>query len=194
MIDTPMQEVAQHEPCRSCSAALGAAVSMAKLVLRFEAATRDLISTPLTEEQASGLAEITRALEALPDPPVSEGQVLTDWDQVSTGSNEVEPVAEANDGTPVESSATSFVADSAINDHRWYAVTVGRAPGVYRGAYHLSGNSTGTPGGTVQRFADMHRALAAYQAAVLTGNVVEVTVTTTRRVITPNDPVTIVDQ
>jgi hypothetical protein len=37
MIDTPMQEVAQHEPCRSCSAALGAAVSMAKLVLRFEA-------------------------------------------------------------------------------------------------------------------------------------------------------------
>ena len=46
----------------------------------------------------------------------------------------------------------------------------------------------------MQRFPDMHRALAAYQAAVMAGSVVEVTVATTRRVITPNDPVNIVEQ
>lgn len=125
-----------------------------------------------------------------------------------------ESIANTADGAPTAGeSAAPLVADPATDDNRWYAVTVGQAPGVYCGAcvmflyftcfwdsninihrYHLSGNSTGTPGGTVQCFSDMHRALAAYQAAVMAGSVVEVTVATTRRVITPNDPVNIVEQ
>ncbi|EDR04098.1 uncharacterized protein LACBIDRAFT_330939 [Laccaria bicolor S238N-H82] len=111
------------------------------------------------------------------------------WDEASA----VLEVADAALETVYDSPAvtdpaqSSFSTDPVANfDNRWI-------PGVYRGAHHLSGNSTGTPGGTVQRFTDKDHALAAYHAAVIAGNALEVTVTTTRRVIMPSDPVTIVD-
>ncbi|EDR04373.1 uncharacterized protein LACBIDRAFT_330628 [Laccaria bicolor S238N-H82] len=190
MSDIPLQQAAQNEPCHSCLTALEAAASMARLVLQgvwhifcfivdiqmlIEARydTRPPYSRRTQRNRRGHTGSLELMVRLLPG-------MLSFYFNTSLS----ESVENAAGGTSTAGeSAIPLVADPATEDHRWYAVTVGRAPGVYRGAYHLSGNSTGTPGGTVQRFSDMHCALAAYQAAVLAGSVVEVTVATTHHVV-----------
>ncbi|KAF8868417.1 hypothetical protein BD779DRAFT_1683957 [Infundibulicybe gibba] len=54
---------------------------------------------------------------------------------------------------------------------RWYAVTVGRSPGVARGTHNLVPNTSGIPGATAQRFPSKKLARAAYHEALEAGQV-----------------------
>ncbi|KAF8065140.1 hypothetical protein FPV67DRAFT_1671424 [Lyophyllum atratum] len=65
--------------------------------------------------------------------------------------------------------------DHVVNENRWYAVIVGRNPGVHRGSYHVGANTSGIPGGFAQRYASELTAQAAYNAALASGSVYRVT-------------------
>ncbi|KAF8868894.1 hypothetical protein BD779DRAFT_1480637 [Infundibulicybe gibba] len=59
-------------------------------------------------------------------------------------------------------------------EERWYAVTVGRAPGVFRGSQDITPNVSGVPGMCVQKYPSQELAEKAYSDALDAGKVVRV--------------------
>lgn len=197
-----MQEVIQQENCHACGGpdipASGAYPAQSVAVMSYQELLKTCVMVArLAAETARFFRDIAVANDRPVDAAVTSTPIfLAGWDEASAVLEAADAALETVYESPAatDPAQSSFVVDPVANfDNRWYAITVGRIPGVYRGAHHLSGNSTGTPGGTVQRFTNKDHALAAYHAAVIAGNALEVTVTTTRRVIVPSDPVTIID-
>ncbi|KAF8877783.1 hypothetical protein BD779DRAFT_1677130 [Infundibulicybe gibba] len=65
-------------------------------------------------------------------------------------------------------------------EDRWYAVTVGRDPGVVHGVHNLIPNTTGIPGTAAQRYSSEETAATAYHEVLMAGLVVRVQLTITR--------------
>jgi len=97
-----------------------------------------------------------------------------------TASHESDAIFLASDAS--ESDAISISTDAAeysehepeLRDNRWYAVLVGRNPGVFNGPAPIS-NVSGIPGNSFLRFGSKQLAQAAYDEALEHGEVVRVT-------------------
>ncbi|KAF5372673.1 hypothetical protein D9615_009838 [Tricholomella constricta] len=72
---------------------------------------------------------------------------------------------------------------SPAASHKWYAIIIGRNPGVFHGPDGVAANVSGIPGGNPARFDTEQQAREAYQAALEQGLVQRVAVVTTRTVL-----------
>ncbi|RDB18286.1 hypothetical protein Hypma_000437 [Hypsizygus marmoreus] len=74
---------------------------------------------------------------------------------------------------------------SVPSSQRWYAVTVGRVPGVYQGSDNIVANCSGISGNVAINYPTQEAAVAAYDAALERGEVVQVTLIVTRTALAP---------
>ncbi|RDB21625.1 hypothetical protein Hypma_011226 [Hypsizygus marmoreus] len=74
---------------------------------------------------------------------------------------------------------------SIPSSQRWYAVTVGRVPGVYQGSDNVIANCSGISGNVAINYPTQEAAVAAYDAALQRGEVVQVTLIVTRTTLAP---------
>ncbi|KAF8871240.1 hypothetical protein BD779DRAFT_1555736, partial [Infundibulicybe gibba] len=85
---------------------------------------------------------------------------------------------------PVNPPGTTLVhIDSVPPEDRWYAVIVGRQPGVFCGVHNAVPNVNGIPGACFRRYPTKKLAEEAYSDALDSGRVCQVEVIVTRRVV-----------
>ncbi|EDR12085.1 uncharacterized protein LACBIDRAFT_324504 [Laccaria bicolor S238N-H82] len=132
------------------------------------------------------LLATTEALEsALEDQGLSEvGQSSVTTLTGASGPDQGPAIEEDSPVAKPQSEYHPFVAA----EDRWYAVLVGRVPGVYRGSHHIGPNVNGISGFVVNRYKSEQEAQSAYDAGLDAGHVVEVIMVETRRVITRSTP------
>ncbi|KAG6809813.1 hypothetical protein H0H92_014635 [Tricholoma furcatifolium] len=176
---------AQHE-CNSCNAALQAARSLIQSLC----AGQQALDT--AEQILNALQNTANAAPSTHDPLVktTEASAVVDQHTATTAPSESahDPLvntteASALSGTrsddPLSPALVNDV-DSPLTQHvppeqRWYAVYVGRQPGVYQGFQHVSNNTQGIPGNAQQRCVSEASAWSAFTDALDANRVVRVT-------------------
>ncbi|KAF8867524.1 hypothetical protein BD779DRAFT_1483253, partial [Infundibulicybe gibba] len=73
--------------------------------------------------------------------------------------------------------------DNVPSEEHWYAVIVGRQPGVFRGVHNAVPNVNGVPGACLRRYSTKKLAEEAYSEALDLGQVCQVDIVVTRHVV-----------
>ncbi|KAF8883131.1 hypothetical protein BD779DRAFT_1674669 [Infundibulicybe gibba] len=126
------------------------------------------------------------------DSVTAHSETSTDWDREFGGNpiamiseSDLPPSLSPSQNPPVVASIGTIPVpiDPVPPTDRWYLVTVGRTPGVFRGAHNITANVSGIPGGCVEQYPSRELAEVAYIAALDAGLVVQVEIHITRRVV-----------
>ncbi|KIJ90505.1 hypothetical protein K443DRAFT_126485 [Laccaria amethystina LaAM-08-1] len=198
--DSDLKEIEElFDRCAHVSDALSHAVSVASTDWEKEFG---LTPTPLPDDDSS-----TTYLTASPSSVVASPSAIDNSQDANAGPDDVSASTQDVDAVPGALTSSTQVVNVAPSsstvtnvmvsgsstaatfhpfvpaEARWYAVFVGRNPGVYNGAHHVTPNIAGISGGLANRYGSFQEATTAYQAALAAQSVVQVTMTLTRTIL-----------
>ncbi|KAJ2915826.1 hypothetical protein MD484_g4586, partial [Candolleomyces efflorescens] len=151
-----------------------------------------MISTEFVMSSPHSMADLSTIAELLAQIHTTINVFLGQPTTVRPPCPPAHPTANSEAGGPAPATGQdegSSVAEPLSNirpasgDQKWYAITVGREPGVYQGSHCVAPNISDIPGGLATRFYSEEAAQDAYNVALSSGKVVRVNVVVTREVL-----------